>query len=596
MERLADYVIRRFEEENIGHIFMVTGRGILYLTDAVAKNKSVNGISTYHEQGAAYAAMAYASATDGMSACLLSTGCAAANAVTSALCAYQDNLPVVFISGQNMLEETTRHTGVSIRTYGSQEADIVTIVKSVTKYAVMVESASEIKSVMDRAFYMANEGRKGPVWVDIPLDIQNARIEADKLEGFHPNRDLDEEPDVDMEFVKNCFETSKRPIVFIGGGVRSAGAIHEVKTFVEKHNIPAVCSESAVDAYGTGNELSIGAVGALGGSRAGNFAVQNADFILVLGSKLCSQTTGIFSQFAREAKIVAVDIDLYEHTKKGVALDRVIRADINKFMDKLLNVQISASWDLWANKCKHWKNIFCIKNEEFVNGTVNNGCIDLYYFADTLSQKLSDDSVVITDAGFEELIVPSTVQFHGKQRCLFPASQGAMGYAIPAVIGAYFAQKENIAVVVGDGSFMMNMQELLAISANKIPVKIFVIDNNMYAVIRKRQKDLFRTRTIGNDPSDGVASPNFRKISDAFGIKYEEVENPNELGDAIERVMGFSEPVICKVTCDREQKYLHTSFAINGSRKLVKRPIEDLSPFIEREIFYSEMMIKPLEE
>jgi acetolactate synthase-1/2/3 large subunit len=249
-----------------------------------------------------------------------------------------------------------------------------------------------------------------------------------------------------------------------------------------------------------------------------------------------------------------------------------------------------------VDKCKHWKNIFSVKNEEFVNETVKKGCIDLYYFADTLSQKLSDDSVVITDAGFEELIVPSTVQFHGKQRCLFPASQGAMGYAIPAVIGAYFAQKENIAVVVGDGSFMMNMQELLAISANKIPVKIFVIDNNMYAVIRKRQKDLFRTRTIGNDPSDGVASPNFRKIADAFGIKYEEVENPNELGDAIERVMGFSEPVICKVTCDREQKYLHTSFAINGSRKLVKRPIEDLSPFIEREIFYSEMMIKPLEE
>jgi acetolactate synthase-1/2/3 large subunit len=203
---------------------------------------------------------------------------------------------------------------------------------------------------------------------------------------------------------------------------------------------------------------------------------------------------------------------------------------------------------------------------------------------------------VITDAGFEELIVPPTVKFHEKQRCLFPASQGAMGYAVPAVIGAHFAGKENIAVVVGDGSFMMNIQELLAISANKISVKMFVIDNNMYAVIRKRQKDLFRTRTIGNDPSDGVASPDFRKIADAFGFAYEEVENPDELGEAIERVMGFSEPVICKVCCDIEQRYLHTSFAINGSRKLVKRPIEDLSPFIDREKFYSEMIVRPLEK
>jgi acetolactate synthase-1/2/3 large subunit len=495
-----------------------------------------------------------------------------------------------------MLEETTRHTGVSIRTYGSQEADIVTIVKSVTKYAVMVESASEIRSVMDKAFYMANEGRKGPVWIDIPLDIQNARIEADELEGYNPDKDLDEVSDIDIEFVKNCFEKSERPVVFIGGGVRSAGAREEVKTFVEKSHIPAVCSESAVDAYGTGNELSIGAVGSLGGSRAGNFAVQNSDFILVLGSKLCSQTTGTFSQFAREAKIVVVDIDLYEHTKEGVTLDRVIHADISKFMEKLLNVQISASWDLWVDKCKYWKNIFSVKNEEFVNETVKKGCIDLYYFADTLSQKLSDDSVVITDAGFEELIVPPTVKFHEKQRCLFPASQGAMGYAVPAVIGAHFAGKENIAVVVGDGSFMMNIQELLAISANKISVKMFVIDNNMYAVIRKRQKDLFRTRTIGNDPSDGVASPDFRKIADAFGFAYEEVENPDELGEAIERVMGFSEPVICKVCCDIEQRYLHTSFAINGSRKLVKRPIEDLSPFIDREKFYSEMIVRPLEK
>lgn len=596
MERVADYIISRLVENHIGHVFLLTGRGILYLTDAVAKNKEIQGISTYHEQGASYAAMAYASARDGMGACLVSTGCAAANAVTAALCAYQDNLPVIFISGQNMLKETTRYTGVPIRTFGSQEADIISIVEPITKYAVMIDNPNEIRAEIDKAIYFANEGRKGPVWIDVPLDIQNARVDSNTLSGWNPPYKSSKVSDEDYDYIVNAYEAAKRPILFLGGGVRSSGAIDLVAAFAEKYNMPVVFSTSASDVYGTDHPLSIGAVGSLGGSRAGNFAVQNADLLLVLGSKLCSQTTGAAGQFAREAKVIAVDIDPQEHTKPGIHIDRVIVADIKELMTGISTRELKPADKIWMEKCLHWKEIFALHNESFIQELVSQDKMDLYYFADILSDRLPEDATVITDAGLEELIIPSSVRYKERQRCLFPAAQGAMGYAIPAILGVYFAGKRLIVTVVGDGSFMMNMQELLAISAYHIPAKIFVINNNMYAVIRKRQKDLFRTRTIGNDPSDGVAAPDFQKIAESFGISYSLISEPKQLASGIEEVLTSCGPCICEVSCVEDQKYLHMSFIINESRKLVKRPLEDLSPFIDRELFYSEMVAEPVQE
>ena len=596
MERVADYVIRRLTEEGIGHIFLLTGRGILYLTDAVAKNKDIQGISAYHEQGASYAAMAYASAGSGMAACLVSTGCAAGNAVTAALCAYQDNLPIIFISGQHTLSETTGFTGLPIRTFGSQEADIISIVKPITKYATMLTEPDTACSEMDKAFYYANEGRKGPVWIDIPLDMQNARVNSEKMEHFSFPEDKTKLLSPDIEEVIKDLENASRPVIFIGGGIRSAGAESELTLFVENNQIPLVYSTSAADIYSSGNTYSIGAVGSLGGSRAGNFAIQNSDYVLAIGTKLCSQSIGNPEQFARNAKITVVDIDENEHTKRGAAIDRVITGDAGVFLRSMNKAELSVKCEEWTKKCLHWKELFSIKNENFVKESTGNNKIDLYHFADTLSFRLPDDATVITDAGLEELIIPSSIGYKRGQRCLFPAAQGAMGYAIPAVIGAYYAGRNNIVTVVGDGSFMMNMQELQIIGSFKIPVKIFVINNNMYAVIRKRQKDLFRSRTIGNDPSDGVPAPDFRKIAESFDIEYRIISNEEELISGIETVLGSSGSCICEVMCIEEQKYLHTSFAFNEKRKLIKRPLEDLSPFMDRQIFNREMIVESISE
>lgn len=591
MERIADYIIRKVNEAGADHIFLISGRGILYLTDAVAKNKNIIPISTFHEQGASYAAMAYASLNNGVSVCLVSTGCAASNAVAACLCAYQDNLPVVFISGNNPLNENKRHTGVDIRTYGSQEADIIPIVQSITKYAVMLEKAESVVYEVEKALYLAQESRKGPVWIDVPLDVQNMRIEEDELEHFtileHPKYNL-----TDLKVVAEELNSAERPVILVGGGAREAKEL--IGTLVEEKNIPVVFSPTASDIYGASHELSIGAVGSLGGSRAGNFTVQNSDYVLAIGSKLCSQLTGMKENFARNAKVVAVDIDEVEHMKEGV-VDQVIICDAEEFLKNLSNYDMRQHERYWADQCIHWKERFSLKNEPFINELKKNNQIDLYVLLDAISDFLPENATVITDAGFEELTVPSAIKYRESQRCIFPAAQGAMGFAIPAIIGAFEAGRRNLICIVGDGSIMMNIQELQIISSLNIPVKILVINNNMYAVIRKRQTDLFRKRTIGNDPSDGVPEPDFMKIAKCFEFSYRRIENREELLKALPGLFD-ERPEIIEVVCAADQKYFHESYTINERRKLVHRPIEDLSPFLPREIIKEEMMVEMLEE
>ncbi len=593
MERVADYVIRKVNEAGAAHIFLITGRGILYLTDSVAKNANITAISTYHEQGASYSAMAYASVNDGVSACLVSTGCASTNAVTACLCAYQDNLPVVFISGNNPRNENTRYTGVDIRTYGSQEADIISVVESVTKYAVMLEDVETAVYEVEKALYLAQEGRKGPVWIDIPLDVQNMRIEEDKVAHYTPEESTIQLSNRVVDAVRNSLNEAQRPVILVGGGARNAQ--NQLVNLSREYNIPIVCSQAGSDIIGAANEFCIGTVGSLGGTRAGNITIQNSDLVLAVGTKLCSQLTGVRENFARSAKVIVIDIDENEHKKDGVKIDTLIVGDSKEVIDKLIAEPLCVHGKEWIEKCKHWKSVFSIENEEFIKELKNQNQNDLYSLVDELSSILPDDATVITDAGFEELIVPSAIKYRDGQRCLFPAAQGAMGYAIPAIIGAYAAGRKDIVCIVGDGSIMMNIQELQIIASLKIPVKIIVINNNMYSVIRKRQKDLFRKRTIGNDPSDGVPAPDFKAIATCFGFAYKKIESRQELLEQLSEMLAGAAEII-EVSSVPDQKYFHESYTINEKRKLVHRPIEDLSPFLPRDVIKNEMIIDMMEE
>lgn len=593
--RVSDYLFSHLINESVTNVFLVTGRGALFLSDAIAANNQVEGISLHHEQSAAFAAVAYAHYSGNLGACMVSTGCAGTNALTGVLNAWQDGIPCIFISGQNKLKETSRFTGIPIRTFGQQEADIIPIVESITKYSIMLDDPQRIAYELDKAIYFAKTGRKGPVWIDIPLDIQNMRIDPDELERFKPKISESFVPTKDdLNYLIKNLNSAERPIALIGSGIHSAGAVDELELFLKTTNLPLVYSASASDIYGTSNQLSIGSVGIMGCSRAANFTIQNSDFVLVLGSRLSPMTTGSeYCKFARDAKIAVVDIDKVEHSKNTINIDRLIISDLKLLLKALLKESgLSQVKFKWQNKCIHWKNIFPVCENQFVSDQK----VDLYFLAECLSKTLPDNVVFITDSGLIELILPTNIRFKNGQRCIHPASQGSMGYALPAVVGAYYASKKPVIAVVGDGSIMMNLQELETISYKNIPAKIFVINNNAYAVIRKRQKELFRRRTIGTDPGDGVGIPDFAKVANAFDINYLKIEDSIGLESKLKEVLDQGGPVLCEIIGREDQDYISVSHARNKKGRFVQRPLEDQAPFLDRELFLSEMLIEPIDQ
>ncbi len=592
MVRLADYVIKRIVDEGVKHIFLITGRGILYLSDAVAKNEEMTPISVHHEQAAAYAAVAYSQYNDKLGAALVSTGCASTNAVTGVLNAWQDGVPVIFISGQNKLHETVAYTGKNIRTWGSQEANVIPIMKPITKYANIITDASKIGEEMDKAIYYATHGVKGPVWLDIPVDVQNARVEPEQLSRWNGDESVMQATAEEIKLVADALKEAKRPVFLIGSGIRASHSVEQFKTLAEKTKIPVCFSASAVDTYGISHGLSMGTVGTIGGTRAGNFTVQNADLVLSIGCRLSPMLTDSqYEKFARAAKLIVVDIDENEHSKGTVRIDKLILSDAKYFIEALLKEDIGETSKEWQDKCRHWKQVFPKCEEAFKS----KDKVDLYDFADRLTKHLKDDAVVLTDAGLEEVIVPTVVGFKDGQRCLHPASQGCMGVALPASMGAYYSCGHDVVAVIGDGSVMMNIQEMQTISANKMGIKIIIINNKVYSVIRTRQVELFRNRTIGTNPENGVTTPDFKDVAQCFKIPYVKINAITELDSKLDEVMKMDGPVICEVMAVEDQVYIRNGAGFNAQRKFVVRPLEDQMPFMDREVLKNEMIIEPID-
>lgn len=590
MIRVADYVMNFLSEKGIEDVFVITGRGILFLTDALAKNEKLKSLSMHNEQAISYAAYAYSKTRKGYGVALVSTGCASTNCVTGVLNAWQDHVPVVFISGNNPTAENTRYTKLPIRTYGSQEADIIPIMQPITKYSVMITEPEKIAFELEQAFYLANEGIKGPVWIDIPLDVQDKRIEEEVLEHFiEPEKKDLKISDTDIEYIQKSFSESERPLCLIGGGIEASGAKADLETFVENNNIPVVYAPSAVDVYPSSQKCSIGCVSSLGGSREANFAVQNCDLLLILGCRMPSMVTGgEYDKFAHSARKILIDIDDNESKKGNIEYDEVIKADLKDVLYKLNKTEIKKTSDEWLDICIHWKSSISLTKSNFDASSP----VDLYNLAGKLSDKLREHSILISDAGFEELIIPSNVRLDESQSYIHPFMQGSMGFALPAVVGASVAvnNERPVVAVIGDGSIMMNLQELQTISSNKIPTKIIVVNNNVYAVIRKRQKDLFRTRIIGTDPSNGVNTPEWKKVADCFNLGYIKIDNNGQLSAKLEELFQMKGPVLCEVMAVTEQPYLHTSIARNEKGGFERRPMEDQAPFMDREIFNKEMI------
>lgn len=595
--RIADYLADTLYQAGVADIFIVTGGGLMFLTDGVARHEHLRPIPCLHEQAAAMAAIGYAQYRCGYGACYVTTGCGGTNTVTGVLHAWQDHIPVIFVSGQCNRDEMMTIAKAPVRAIGQQEADIVSIVKSITKYAVTIMEPENAVYEIEKAMYLAKQGCRGPVWLDIPMDVQEAVINPDTLRHFDPAdaAQLKTQPtEEEIRLVRSAFEEAERPLVILGAGVRDSGAEEAFERFVRRYQIPYVGTRRGWDICPKSDPLHIG-LADIRGNRSANMAMQNADLLLVLGSRLSMLTTGYnYGLFARGAKqVIVVDIDPDEHRKGTVLLDQVINADAGAFLLALPELHLREH-RAWTEKCMHWKEVFPVFTPDQEDDSRG---ISKFAFIRLLNQFLKADSVVVTDAGATtEIPMQGLFYTTCQQRYIGSAEQCEMGYALPAVVGVSIARgKREALCIVGDGSLQMNLQELQTCVTQKLPTKIFVWNNGGYGTIRGHQKTIFKGRFVGVDPESGTAFPPLDKIAAAYGIRYYRAETLAGLETVIPKVLTEEGPVLCEVFCWKEEvnpmvkaKYSRP----DGSR--IALPPEDMFPPVDRALFESEMMIEPI--
>lgn len=596
--RVADYIADYiYKDMEVPEVFMLTGGGAMFLNDGVAKHDKLDVICNHHEQACAMGAVAYSKYTNKTAVAYVTTGCGGTNAVTGVLDAWQDSTQCMFISGQVKKKETCYNSELPLRQYGVQEADIVAIVKSITKYSVMVNDAKDIAYHMEKAAYLATNGRPGPVWIDIPLDIQGAIIDTDDLRHFDSNElKKDYKEDVsseDIVEVINLLKNAKRPMIIAGNGIRLSDTVAPFRKFIKEFNIPVTTSYLAIDLLSTADDRFIGRLGTKG-DRAGNFAVQNSDFVLVLGSRLSVALTGFeYDLFMRDAKVVVVDIDSKEHQKKTVKIDKFINCHLKDFFNKINSNQCLLDTKEWVLKCNKWKKKWPVSLERYENEEK----INKYTFIDHLCKFLKDDTAVVADAGSSYYVTAQALKIRDNQRYITSGAQADMGFTLPAAIGTCFAKNGETVGITGDGSFQMNIQELQTVVHYKLPLKLFVWNNNGYLSIRATQRKFFDGRAIGTDKDSGISFPEVENIAKAYNIKYCIAKEVSELDSVLKEVMDFKGPVLCEIICPENQEVIP---AVSSLKKddgvMVSKPLEDMYPFLDRKEFLEEMINKPLED
>lgn len=598
--RIADYIMEFAGDLGVKHIFAIPGAGSMYLNDALGRSKSVMHISNHHEQALAMAVEAY-SRVRGFGAGLVTTGPGGTNAITGVAGAWIDSTPCLFVSGQINIKDTIVNT--KLRQRGIQEVDIISLVKPITKYAAMVTDPNKIKYHLQKACYLAKSGRPGPVWLDIPLDVQRFNVNPKDLEEFVPSEQ--EKPNCDskevlrkkvanaIEFLKN----SKRPIIWAGNGVKLSGAKKELEILLKKFKIPIATTWNGADIIEENHELYVGRPG-LFGQRGANFAIQNSDLLITIGNRLSIPQTGYrFDAFAREAKKIFVDIDEAEIHEKPIKPDIAIAADAKEFLTEL-NLQLSGvkmpDISQWRNVCKRWKEEYPVALPEYLK---NKDYVNSYIFVDTLSDFLNNSDVIVTDMGTS--FTTSFQAFKVKKGQKFFTSSGlaSMGFGLPGAIGACFASnKKRTICLVGEGSFMFNMQELQTIVHHSLPIKIFLFNNQVYLSVKIMQDNNFQGFRVGADAKSGVSFPDMIKIAHAFEIKTEQIKNHSEL-HKIKNVLEAEGPILCEILLDPDEVLsprLKTTARKDGS--LTQSPLEDMWPFLGREEFKNNMIIPPLDE
>lgn len=601
--KLSAWVADKLVEHGIRDVFMLTGGGAMHLNHSIGTHEKLKTTFCHHEQALAMAAEAYTRLTQRLAVVNVTSGPGGTNAITGVYGAYVDSIGMLVISGQVKIETTVRHTGLPLRQYGDQELDIEPIVTPITKYAAMVTDPLRIRYELEKAIYLATSGRPGPVWLDIPLDVQAAMIDRDQLApGFDP-AELDEpwkktDLDAAARQIIERLQQAERPVVFAGGGVRISGAHAQFLELVDKLGIPVVTGWNAHDVIWNDHPLYCGRPGTIG-DRAGNMVTQSADFLLVLGSRLnIRQVSYNWNSFARAAFKAWVDIDPVELQKPNVKPDLPICSDLSDLLPRL----IAAAPDEPTAKQKDWLAWARERSARFPivlpEYRTNEQCHP-YVAMEALFDRLGEDEVVVTGNGSACVVSFQTAKLKRGQRLWTNSGCATMGYDLPAAVGICTARghDKRVICIAGDGSIMMNIQEMQTIAGYNLPVKVVLLNNSGYVSIFQTHRNFFNGVEVGGGPKSNVTFPDFSKVSGAFGFAYSRAEKHEELSDAIQAMLDAPGPAMCEIFIDETVPFAPKLGAKQHPDGRITSPaLEDLSPFLPREVLRENMLIDLLDE
>ena len=583
--RLSDYIIKFLEKKKIDTVFQVSGGGSIFLGDALYKAKKIKYVAHHHEQAASFAAEGYARSKNDVGCCFVTTGPGGTNAVTGISSAWIDSIPVIFIAGQAFYNQTIQNT--KKRQIGVQEINIIDIIKPITKFSVMVKDANLINFYLEKAYEICKSGRPGPVFLDIPADMQNAQIDEKKILKLKYNPlKINYQIKDDINQIVKKLRHSKKPVIHLGHGVRLSNSKNLVKKFFDKYQIPFLVTWNADDIVSSNHKMYFGKPGQFG-ERGSNFIIQNCDFYLSVGSRLPYMVTGYNPKdFARNAKFKAmVDIDNYELKKKNLKLNLIIESDakyfLEEFFKKLKNYKSNQKWIDYCNYVRK-------KNPILIDKMINEKkYVNSYYFVKNLSKRTKPKDTIITDMGFSFTTSHQAIDIKNNQKFFTNSGHAPMGWGLPAAIGAYYANKKsnsNLICLTGEGGFQMNIQELATIMHNKIPVKIFVFNNGGYLTIKQTQLLGFDGRVMGADKKSGLSFPNYKKLASAHNILYKKIKSHKNLDKSIKSILNSKKAFLCELIMSPNEEQIPK--AVNRRNELGKSipaKLEDMYPFLSKE-------------
>jgi len=588
MIRVADYIAQMLVRHGVRHVFMVTGGGAMHLNDAFGRCAGLELICCHHEQTCAMAAESYFRVSNRLAAVNVTTGPGGTNAITGVYGAHVDSMAMIVVSGQSKWETLVRSTALPLRQLGDQEVDIIRVVAGVTKYAVLVQDPLTIRYHLERALHLATSGRPAPVWLDVPINVQAAKIDPESLAGYDPAEDalVYETPDLGAAVadVVARLQAAERPVIYAGTGIRLAGQYERFLALAGRLGVPVVTAWNSNDLLTDDHPAYAGRPGSLG-NRAGNFTVQNADFLLILGCRLNIRLVSYnWENFAPRAVKAMVDVDAAELKKPTLKIEVPIHADLRDFLPALAAAM--AGWAprhaAWLGWCRERLTRYPVVLPEYWNLPDK---VNPYCFMDRLFARLEESELIACGDGTACVTAFQAATIRTGQRLFHNSGCAAMGYDLPAAIGVATAfPGRRVICLAGDGSIMMNLQELQTIAGRRLPVKVFILNNSGYHSIRQTQQNFFADNIVGCGTDSGLSFPDFGKVAFAFGLPFQRCERHADLDATIAATLASPGAAVCEIMLDLAQVFAPklTSRKLEDGR-MVSSPLEDMAPFLSRE-------------